>query len=520
VPRFFNTAGPCRADLHFMLDPLRRIADARRYVERQEYFVIHAPRQTGKTTSLEALARALTSEGTHAALLVSCEVGAAFRDDIGAAEDAMLDSFRSRAERALPPELRPPVWDERPAGRRIARALAQWSSACPRPIAIFLDEIDALHEPVLMSVLRQLRDGHGGRPDSFPASIALCGMRDVRDYKVASGGSPSLGTSSPFNVKVESLSIRDFTRDEIAELYALHTGETGQRFDADAVDAAWELTQGQPWLVNALAREATERIRPDRTEPIDRAAIDDARERLILRQDTHLDSLAERLREERVRRVIEPILAGSTLASLGPDDVRYAVDLGLVRRTTGGAFRIANPIYQEVIPRVLSSDTQGSIPVLSPTWIRADGRLDADALLAAFVAFWRQHGEPLMRGAPYHEVAPHLVLLAFLHRVVNGGGRVEREYAIGTGRMDVLVEWGPPERRDRVAMELKVWRDGEPDPRAEGLAQLDTYLGGLGLSTGWLVVFDRRAGLGRLAERVVTESATTPAGRAVVVVRA
>lgn len=106
--------------------------------------------------------------------------------------------------------------------------------------------------------------------------------------------------------------------------------------------------------------------------------------------------------------------------------------------------------------------------------------------------------------------------MAFLHRVVNGGGRVEREYAIGTGRMDVLVSLGAV----HLAMELKVWADGASDPVTEGLRQLDTYLAGLSLDSGWLVVFDRRSGQPRLAERTSMQVIVSPGGRAITVVRA
>jgi hypothetical protein len=136
--------------------------------------------------------------------------------------------------------------------------------------------------------------------------------------------------------------------------------------------------------------------------------------------------------------------------------------------------------------------------------------------MEAFLAFWRQHGQPLLGTAPYHEIAPHLVLMAFLHRVANGGGTLEREYAIGTGRMDLCLRHGP----DTLALELKVWRDGEKDPLEEGLAQLDGYLAGLGLDSGWLVIFDRRSGQPPIAERTRATAATTPAGRRVTVVRA
>ena len=90
--------------------------------------------------------------------------------------------------------------------------------------------------------------------------MVLCGLRDVRDDKAASGGEPGrLGTSSPFNVKVESLRLGDFTEAEARGLYAQHTEETGQPFVEEALAAAFELHQGQPWLCNALAREVIEK---------------------------------------------------------------------------------------------------------------------------------------------------------------------------------------------------------------------------------------------------------------------
>jgi hypothetical protein len=66
----------------------------------------------------------------------------------------------------------------------------------------------------------------------------------------------------------------------------------------------------------------------------------------------------------------------------------------------------------------------------SPSWLNDRGELNTNALLDAFLAFWLQHGEPLLKSASYPEIAPHLVLMAFLHRVINGGGTLEREYEI------------------------------------------------------------------------------------------
>ena len=514
--RFFNTAGPCRPDIHYMLPPTARLSDVQQLIDQQSYFIIYGPRQIGKTTAMLTLAQELTRAGRYAAVLVSMEVGAPFKDDPGAAELAMLETWRSAAGWQLPPELQPPDWSESVPGARLGAALEAWCKAIPRPLVIFLDEIDALQDMTLISVLRQLRRGYWTRPAAFPWSLALIGMRDVRDYKVASGGSETLTTSSPFNIKTESLTLRLFNASEVAELYGQHVAETGQVFTSAALQRAFELTQGQPWLVNALARQAVQVVVRDVSRPIDVAHIEQAKELLIQRQDTHLDSLAERLRESRVRRVIEPILSGQALADIPFDDIRFVLDMGLCRMDPSGGLTIANPIYREIIPRVLATVPQASLPSIRPTWLRADGSLDPAAMLEAFLAFWRQHGQPLLGSAPYHEIAPHLVLMAFLHRVANAGGTLEREYAIGSGRMDLCLRYGEL----ILGIELKVWRDDNPDPLSEGLEQLDSYLEGLGQQSGWLVIFDRRSGQPPIRQRTGSAEVLSLAGRRITVIRA
>jgi hypothetical protein len=514
--KHFNNAGPCRPEDHYMLPVASRLPEVRRLIEQKLYFVLHAPRQVGKTTTLMQLAQELTAEGRYTALLISAEVGSAFNDDPGAAELAMISRWQSDAEIWLPAELRPPAWPDAPPGERVARALTAWSLASPRPLVIFLDEIDALENDTLLSILRQLRDGFRNRPRGFPWSLGLIGMRDVRDYKVISGGSDRLDTASPFNILSRSLTMKNFTADEVATLYRQHTDDTGQVFTDEAVALSFHLTQGQPYLVNALAKVAVEELQPDLAQPITPREIEQSKQILIERQETHLNSLVKRLREPRIRHIIEPILAGhQEVDSLPPDDLRFALDLGLVRPSTEGGIVIANPIYREVIPTMLAYVTRAFLPQIAPSWLNADGSLNPEQLLDSFLAFWRQHGQPLLKSVHYHEIAPHIVLMAFLHRVVNGGGSLEREYAIGTQRMDVCLRYGD----FTLGMELKVWRDGKPDPLVEGLAQLDQYLNGLGLDTGWLVIFDQRGGLPDISERTTTETAISPAGRAIIVIR-
>jgi AAA domain len=505
-----------------MLPPEPRIPNARRLVDDWQYFIVHAPRQTGKTTTLETLAGNLNAEGRHVALRVSCERAGQVGDDIAAASAEILEAVRRAANQQLPVRFRPPgPWPDAPPGSLVFSALQDWAVTCPLPLVLLFDEIDSLHGFVLRSVLHQIRDGHSYRAHAFPASVVLCGMRDIRDYKAAAGGDPSrLGSASPFNVAVESIRIGDFTLEEVAALYEQHTAETGQQFLPDAVERAFDYTQGQPWLVNALANEIITKMNVSPPAPITMEHVDTAKERLILARAPHFESLAARLNEPRVRRVIEPLIAGElpVVDEVYNDDVAYVRDLGLIAADKPA--RVANPIYREVIVRILGAGLDEAIDVRPHRFALPDGRLDFPAILNSFAEFWGEH-EEILDGIPYREVAMQLAFMAFLTRAVNGDGFVDREYGVGRGRIDLLVRkpYGDGQVQ-REAIELKVWHPGRPDPLPAGLGQLDRYLTRLKLDAGTLVIFDRRPGIPPAAERTTITSEQTPEGRAVTLLRA
>ena len=523
--KFFTTEGPVNCQDHYCLPPLERfdLDEILNLIALKKYFLMHAPRQTGKTSSLLALMDYLNREGTYRALYANIEGAQAAREDIEMGTAEVIHSIAFSARDFLGDHealiLAEKIVAQVPATSVIKEFLNQWCRRSSIPSVLILDEADALIGDTLISLLRQLRSGYTNRPTLFPQSVILCGVRDIKDYRIHSSRENTVITGgSAFNIKAESLRLGDFIAREVNTLLHEHTQETGQVFADDACRSIWNYTQGQPWLVNALAYEVCFRMKEgrDRTRPITSAMVVQAKEQLIERRVTHLDQLADKLMEPRVRRVVEPMLAGLSLESMNPDDIQYVVDLGLCRMKSTGLIEIANPIYREVLPRTLAFVPQASLPQISPTWLKLDGGLDTQTLLMSFLLFWRQHGEPLLRSAPYHEIAPHLVLMAFMHRVVNGGGTIDREYAIGSGRMDLCIRYGEV----TLAIELKVWRDGEPDPLSEGLEQIDGYLGGLSLDTGWLVIFDRRSDQPRIHERTFTEFALTTTGKAITVIRA
>ena len=495
MERYFNIAGPCIPGEHYMLPALDRLPEIRRLVSRRQYFVIHAPRQTGKTTAVQALVDEINAKGDMVAIYCTLETMQNATDPARAAtaiaalllsnaENALPDVFSAKSDASCVREPSVMYAAESLAVRDTLTALCRRAG---KPLVVFFDEADCLFGNVLISFLRQLRDGYVNRAKiPFPSSIALIGMLDVRDYKAQiRPDGESLGQISPFNIISKDLLLRNFTADEVATLYAQHTEETGQNFAPDVLQKVMEFSGGQPWLVNALARECVEEIHGFRySETVTAEDIETAKETIIRRRDTHVDSLMERLREPRVRRVVEPVIfGGERTVSSNSEDWRFVVDLGLLREERGSLVP-ANRMYAEIIGRYLSRDAQESMETAIPDtpWATPDG-LDMPGLMAAFQAFWRENSGADRRAYEYGEATPHLVLMAFLQRVTNGRGRIAREMALGSKRLDLCVEF----RGRRYAVEVKTAKNfaGETSYR-----QLADYLDKLGLPEGWMAIFD------------------------------
>ncbi len=295
----------------------------------------------------------------------------------------------------------------------------------------------------------------------------------------------SISTSSPFTIKAESLTLSNFSKEDIKTLYSQHTQATGQLFTDEAIDYAYYLTQGQPWLVNALAYQACFRDVVDRTKPITQCDIERAKETLIARRDTHIDSLIDKLQEERVSIIIDAIISGqSSFEDFKSDDVQYVRDLGLIGKDT---FRIANAIYQEIIPRELTWTTQQRMWQKTRSFLKADGTLDMQALLKEFTQFYRENSGSWLKGFSYKESGPHLLLMAFIQRIINGGGSLHREYALDRKRADLLI----CRQGTKIVIEIKI-KHGE-ESLSKGLEQIAEYSDISGAKEGHLIIFDRDA---------------------------
>jgi len=477
-----------------MLPPEKRLMGAQlhRYIRDELYWVLHAPRQTGKTTFLKSWMREINS-GDEA---IACYVSVEDCQRVTEWQAGMRVLYKAICDYADWGGLPIPSIENREPEGLVRITLKRWAElVAPKPLIVLFDEADVLEGDTMISFLRQLRGGFASRGiGKFPVSIALVGMRDLKDYITASKDGIASNPGSPFNIKEDSAWISNFNNHDIAQLFAQRTVENGQQIDADALEYICEQSKGQPWIVNSLFTRATMRILDQySTETVKLEHVEQARQDMIMARETHLDALAVRLEEPGTRDVIEPILTGEPEPDLAKSDAfRICMDLGLVAIDDGTPV-IANPIYREVIARHLTYSQQLAIPKPEWQWENQDGSLDMDRMLKEFQSFWRQHSEiwESKTKSGYTEAFPHLLLMAFLQRVLNGGGNIERDCAAGRGRMDLLIEY----EKNRYIIEIKLLRSyHSPEAfRKKGLEQVLKYRDKFSVKVpAYLVIFDRR----------------------------
>lgn len=187
VPRFFNTAGPIKQDLHYNVDPLKRIDlnEMMDLIQQQKYFILHAPRQTGKTSCLLALRDYLNEQGDYIAVYANVEAGQASRNNVEEVVKGVCqriaNELRLVLENRLPNDVYKRVAEDCSYNELLTSFLSQLSSELPRPLVVFIDEIDALVGDSLVTccvryvlVMRVVRNI--SLFPSYSVEYAMCGI--------------------------------------------------------------------------------------------------------------------------------------------------------------------------------------------------------------------------------------------------------------------------------------------------------------------------------------------------------
>jgi hypothetical protein len=356
--RFFNTTGPCFPWDHYMLPPAERLIDARldRYIDDRLYWVLHAPRQTGKTTFLQNWAREMNSAGEVAACYVTIERCQLMSDP----EQCFPNLCAAIKEHAHKSDLPVPDVKDAPAGSMLSQILRNFSEiVAPKPLVLLFDEVDALEGPALIGFLRQLRSNFTDRGvGRFPISITLTGTTDSKDYNISLKGDGTLYSGIPFNITVDSILLGNFSRDDVQKLFAQRTEEIGQQITDEALEYVWNQSQGQPWIINSLFKHATTRIlNVDDYNTVTLSHIELARDQMVEAWVPNLDSLGVRLKNPKTRYIIESILMGNIDLDINRfnPDVERVIDMGLIRWSSAEGFTISNPIQKELFTRFLNA---------------------------------------------------------------------------------------------------------------------------------------------------------------------
>jgi len=462
--RYFNTHGPVNDTEHYVVPRNELITDLVAEIERGKYFTIYAPRQMGKTTLLRRLHEILSLKPDYVPLSFSFEAFEAWSESdflaefgewLGTEISAGLPHSHpnSKAVQALltnsPPVDYRSLW-------RFSKKLQELVPDLK--IVMIIDEFDATPQEAISHLLQTWRQIYlANTPPRTLQSIILIGLQNMATL--------NLDRSSPFNI-ARQLQLSGFTLDEVENLLAQYTTETGQSFTSGALSQIHHQTAGQPFLVNRLATILTKEIATNQEQPITLPDLDKALRQLVKERHYNFETIARHARtfEEEVLQ----ILFGKLYPFNFNDPLVHTLQMhGIISQTKAGYCQIANPIYSKVLtayfrPRELA--LQGDILANGYDFRthQVGNELQMDRLLSRFREFIERRGREAFTVTPMpQEATGQYLLMAYLDLVVRqlGGDpsfvrtSLFIEVDSGEGRLDLIVVY----RGHRYIIETKIW---------------------------------------------------------------
>jgi hypothetical protein len=508
MKRHFNITGPNKED-HYGLDPLKRIdyRSIETLIERGRYFSVCSARQSGKTTFLLALKKKINVGKKYRCLYCNVEAAEAAGNDATKGVKLILSRIAQEVEfefqDSWPYENFSSILEHTGAEGALISFFERWArkeQLSQPPIVLLLDGVDLLVGRTLASVLRQMRTGQINSPLLFPQSVILCGVRDIRDTDIQIGDEFCIGRGGS-DIRESSIVLPNFTQGEIKELCDQYTAETGQAFNENAFPRIYALTGGRPWLVNALLCEAIYEMGfgYDVSRSLTFGMIDAAKDHFIARQDSYMDQLANKLSSRSIRETLFPILVGGGWEKKpSQEDLDYLEDLELIKKTSSG-WGITNAIYREILPKVMGRNLKEELfHVVDRTqFLKPDGRLDFRSMIKFYQKLYCDYFLTWGRRYDLVGVLAQVLLHTFLHYVLGDRGRMECDYALSTGRVDISVGWGyslegGERREERFVVEIRLFdvtKSHEAVIRA-GVAQVADYAKPRQVHEVYLIVLD------------------------------
>ena len=101
VGKFFNTAGPMIEEMHYQIPPLTRwdLEEIEMLIMQKKYFLLHAPRQSGKTSTMLALQEYINEDDDYLAVYVNVEPAQVARHDVESGLKTIIVEIASGIDR-------------------------------------------------------------------------------------------------------------------------------------------------------------------------------------------------------------------------------------------------------------------------------------------------------------------------------------------------------------------------------------------------------------------------------------
>ncbi|MFN8446387.1 MAG: AAA-like domain-containing protein [Caldilineaceae bacterium] len=502
--RYFNTHGPVNMAEHYVVLRQTLVDQLLTQIKQGKFFTIYAPRQMGKTTLLNNLESALRPEIDYLPIVLNFELYEEvsvdfFIEDIGNLIKGDILAWAENNAQSTLTQLREMFTQSETTDIQWLRSFfTLLHKLLPTlKIVLIVDEFDATPLDALSPLLQTWRTMYlekARRPHSLH-SVVLVGIQNIARL--------NFGRSSPFNIAYQHR-LEEFSLDEVRELLAQYTDETGQDFANGVIEKLYEQTAGQPFLVNRTAAILTEEVMQDRSRTIQIEDLRTALQKLVRESNYNFETITRRA--DKYREELLPIIFGAQRQfTLSNPMVKEMHLFGIIRESPIGNCQIPNPLYKRVLIDYFTPFEVGLQGALLANGFdfrpyAVNGLMHMELILSRFREFVERRGREAFKITPMpQEATGQYLLMAYLDIVVRQIGADHfSEVNSGEGRLDLIVV----HKGIRHIIETKIWRGQAL--YEEGLLQLADYLASEGQEVGYYVLFHARPNVyGRLPEETL-----------------
>jgi len=444
--------------------------EGRQMVERSRYFTIWAPRQSGKSTYFRLLAKSLQTQGYFV-----CHVNV---ENFKNATEAYLSNFLAEAiSKATKVTFE--------AGSFLG-LMDTLQSVEDINLTLIIDEIEGLNPEIFNHFLHTIRSLYHSRETHCLKSVILVGVSNITGI--------IQDNASPFNI-IDNLELKYFSQAEVFELLGMHEAETRQIFSTEVKEKIYNITAGQPGLVNGFAYKlAEENAQKERIEYADYLVIE--HNYLSIYIDKNISNIINKGRQHRA--FIEKLLfwEGKIPFQINDAVIRELSAQGLITYDSEYNIVFVVPLYKKCLQIAFYPYLNGESQVIKNNiwwedYYTADGQLNIEKIIREYQTYCTRRGFRPFFEKDENGNAKGLKEAALMYSfetyiqsfllAVDGKSYLEAHTALG--RSDLIVNVMGAE----FVIEAKIYYDVARFLR--GKTQLAYYVKSLNLKIGVYIVF-------------------------------